>query len=113
MKVGDAIREAQALIGGSVPDASMLRWLSELDGRLAFDFYKADAWMPYTAADANADLLLPYPWDGRVYVPHLEAMAYYERAEMDRYENARVLSETAIKEFRQYVHRTFLPLCPQ
>lgn len=112
MKISEAIEQAKTLCGGVGDDAILLRWLSELDGKLAFDFYKADAWLPYTDDDLDSELMVPFPWDGAIYVPHLEAMTYYSRGEYDKYENAREMSERGIWDFRQHVRREHPPLCP-
>ena len=96
MLVKDAISQAKAMTGTVVDDAALCRWLSELDGRLAFEFYKADAWLPYTVEDdKNCELLVPFPWDG-LYIHHLEAMTYYTNGEYDRYKNAMAMSEKVL-----------------
>lgn len=110
MKISEAIAEAKKLTGAIIEDNTMIRWLSELDGKIAFDVYGADAWAPYNAADINDDLLVSYPWDGQIYVPYLESMTFYETSEYDRYENSQKMYETALWEFRRYLNRTHWPI---
>lgn len=110
MLVKDAIAEAAALTGQVVTQATALRWLSELDGKIAFDVYGADAWAPYTDADTGAELIVDFPWDGQIYVPYLEAMTYYSTGEYDRYENAKQMYETALWDFRKYLNRNHVPV---
>ena len=111
MTIQQAINNAKALTGQVVENATLVRWLSELDGRLAFEFYRADVWTPYDPVnDLNAELLVPFPWDG-LYVHHLEAMTYFSDAEYDRYENARTLGEKTLADFRAFMQRTSAPRC--
>lgn len=122
MTISEAMSNVRALTGASVDDATLRRWLSELDGQLAFDFWGMDAWAPYSAEDDNDDLLVNYPWDGDIYIPYLEAKTYYSHGEYDRYTNALTVHNSALLDFRKYVNRTHLPIpkcrreakrCPQ
>lgn len=109
MRISEAINAAVALTGQAVDTETMIRWLSELDGKIAFDVFGADAWSPYTESETDADLLVDFPWDGRIYVPYLESMTYYSNGEYDRYENAKAMYESALLEFRKYYNRTHAP----
>lgn len=111
MTIADAIANATAMTGRVVDDATMLRWLSELDGIIAYDVFGADAWEPYTAEDMSAELACAYPWDG-FYVHYLEAMTYYTDGEFDRYENAKAMFEKKYWDFRHYLRRTHPELRP-
>ena len=121
MLISEAIAETRALTGNAAETDVLVRWLSELDGRLAFEFYKTDAWLPYSPGDSSAEppdtgdlgseLLVPFPWDGGVYVHHLEAMTYYSNGEYDRYENSRAMSEKTLDDFRKFMQRTHSPVC--
>ena len=105
MTLSDAINQANILTGQKFDRAPQLRWLSELDGQLAFDLYHADTWKPYTEADLSSALMVPFPWDG-VYVHHLEAMVYFANGEYERYTNAKTMRDNLLGEFRRYVERT-------
>ena len=106
MTVSEAIAGAQALTGQTVDGATLARWLSALDGRLARELGRSAPAAPYDAtADAQTALLAPWPWDG-FYVHHLEAMTYYSAGEYDRYENARVMAERGMADWRAYLRRT-------
>lgn len=110
MKISDAISNAQALTGQVVDNATLVRWLSELDGQLALTFYRAEEWEPYDpTTDQTTALLVPFPWDG-LYVNHLAAMTYFTNGEYDRYENERVMSEKTLADYRAYMQRT--QACP-
>ena len=110
MTIAEAMAEARKLTGAIIDNYTLRRWLSELDGKIAFDVYGADSWAPYKAEDDNDDLLVDYPWDGQIYVPYLEAMTFYETSEYDRYESAKSMYETALWEFRKYLNRTHWPI---
>ena len=106
MTISEALAVAGALTGQTVDAAAAVRWLSELDGRLALELYRTAARPPYDPTDdLGTELLVPFPWDG-LYVHHLEAMTYFTDGEYDRYEPARALSEEGIADFRAYLRRT-------
>lgn len=111
MLINGAIAQAVALTGQVVDNVVLARWLSELDGRLAFEFYRADAWTPYDPEDdLQCELLVPFPWDG-MYVHHLAAQTYFADGEYDRYENERVMCEKVLADFRAFMQRTQAKLC--
>ena len=64
---------------------------------------------PYSPDEGERELLLPAPWDGGVYVHHLEAQSYYASGEYLRAENARVLSESALLAYCKLCRRETLP----
>ena len=106
MLISEALTAAAALTGQSVDADAAVRWLSELDGRLAFELFGADAWTPYDATDdLGAALLVPFPWDG-LYPHHLEALVYFTDGEYDRYEPARALSEQILTDYRAFLRRS-------
>ena len=105
MLVIDAITQAEALTGQVFDRSVSLRWLSELDGQLALEFYGAREWAPYTEDDLRAELAVPFPWDGGVYVHYLEAMTYFSDGEYERCANARAVFEEKLAEFRRHVQR--------
>ena len=106
MTISEAIAQSTALTGQAVPDATLVRWLSELDGRLALTLGRSGTWTPYdAAADLAKPLLAPHPWDG-FYVHHLEAMTYYTDGEYDRYANARAMCERGERDWRAFLRRS-------
>ena len=106
MTISEALAHAAALTGQAVSAGEGVRWLSELDGRLALELGRADARTPYDpAGDLSTELLAPHPWDG-LYVHHLEAMTYYTNGEYDRYEPARVMCRRVLDDWRHYLRRT-------
>lgn len=112
MTVKEAMSKAQELTGTAISEGTLCAWLSELDGRLMFEFYHGETWTPYaTPADDGAELLVPFPWD-MAYVHWLEAMCYYTNGEYDRYGNAMTMFEAKMGDYRKFVTRTNLPVTP-
>ena len=110
MKIGQAISQTRKLSGNAVEDATLCRWLSELDGRLMLDFYKGGEWMSYSLPDdEDHELLVPFPWD-ELYVHYLEAMVYYSNGEFERYRNSYEMYNKKELDFRQWYARTHVPI---
>lgn len=109
MKLSEAINRANALTGQVYGNALQVRWLNELDGQLAETFYHEE-FTPYTTADLTRDLLIPWPWD-EAYVHYLEAMIYFSNGETERYEDAKVMYEQRLREYRAYMQRTQARRC--
>ncbi len=109
MTVREAMAAVRSLTGAAVEEASLCRWLSELDGRVARELLGREAPSPYSPEEGERELLLPAPWDGGVYVHHLEAQSYYASGEYLRAENARVLSESALLAWCRLRRRETLP----
>lgn len=106
MTIGQAISQTRKLSGNAVEDATLCRWLSELDGRLMLDFYKGGEWMSYSLPDdEDHELLVPFPWD-ELYVHYLEAMVYYSNGEFERYRNSYEMYNKKELDFRQWYART-------
>lgn len=105
MTIKQAMTAAEGLTGQVFPQEALLRWLSELDGQLAFEVWGVDSWTAYSEEDLGSLLLVPYPWDG-LYVHKLEAMTYFSNGEYDRYANAQRMYEEALGEFKRFVQRT-------
>ena len=111
MIISEAIAQATTLTGQVVDNTVLVRWLSELDGQLAFEFYRIEGWTPYDPVeDLGSELLVPFPWDG-AYVHHLAAQTYFTNGEYDRYENERVMANSVLSEFRAFMQRTQAAPC--
>ncbi|MBQ9413112.1 MAG: collagen-like protein [Oscillospiraceae bacterium] len=113
MLISAALSAAQAVTGQVFDASTLVRWLSEMDARLAFEFYGADAWAPYDAQDdLQHELLVPFPWDG-AYVHYLAQMTYFSNGEYDRVENERSMCEKTVDDFRKFVRRTHAVVCKE
>ena len=110
MKIREAISQVRELSGNAVADSMLVRWLSELDGRLMLDFYKGDGWASYALPqDEEHELLVPFPWD-QMYVHYLEAMVYYSNGEFERYRNSYEMYNKKELDYRQWYARNQLPI---
>lgn len=110
MKIREAISQVRELSGNAVADSMLVRWLSELDGRLMLDFYKGDGWASYALPqDEEHELLVPFPWD-QLYVHYLEAMVYYSNGEFERYRNSYEMYNKKELDYRQWYARNQLPI---
>ena len=123
MLISEAVSQVKNVTGQVVADAVLVRWLSELDGRMATEFFGVDFWMPYDTSDLGSrtgvpgddggacELLIPHPWDGGIYFHWLAAQTYLANGEYDRYENERVYAESQIDDFRKHIVRTMPSVC--
>ena len=105
MLISEAISHATALTGQVVATAELVRWLSELDGRLAFETFRVPEWHPYDPTDdTGLELLVEYPHDG-LYVHWLAAQTYFSNGEYDRCENERAMFERALADYKAWLMR--------
>ena len=133
MLISEAIDKVRALTGQVFDDEILKQWLSELDGRLATEFFGVDFWRNYCLPDPedegseeeeaelaveeesgdseDPELLVPHPWDGGIYLHWLAAQTYLANGEYDRYENERVYAETQIDEYKKHITRTMPSAC--
>ena len=85
-----------AFLDGSAGEAEILRWAEQ------------NGFGPLFAFRSGETLLLPPPWD-EAYVHHLEAMTYYATGEYARYENARIMTEKLLGEYKAHDRRMRRP----
>lgn len=112
MQISEAVATIKDLTGSVVKDSQLFRWLSEVDGQLMLEFYNGDAFSPYVyPTDANAELLVPFPWD-EAYIHYLEAKTYYTNGEYDRYDNSYIQYNKCIGDYRKYMQRKYSPIDP-
>ena len=121
MLVSEAIQQARARTGQSVDSSYLyydnedllLRWLSELDGRIAYDLYRCKSWHPYIHTSVSGEevddntktLAIIFPWD-TLYPVYLEAMIYFANGEYERYANAQAIYQEQISTYRKAVQRS-------
>ncbi|MBE5801076.1 MAG: hypothetical protein E7319_02200 [Clostridiales bacterium] len=85
-------------------DDTLMRWLSELDGRVWEDVMSnylpkdQKPALPYSATDALTQLLIPFPHDD-VYIKWLTAQIDYHNADFDRYNNSMLMWQDAYQGF--------------
>lgn len=96
-------------------DTVKATWLTELDGKIwAEVMHKkprgllSPAPPAYGPGDWDRELLVPAPYDN-LYPLYVEAMVHYHNQEIDRYNNAMLLYQEAMDEFRKWYTRSFRP----
>ena len=115
MTLREAIERADALKPNAVPRHEKLRWLSELDGRIAEELIGThegarETFLPYTIeTDGNTPLLAPFPYDD-VYVFWLHARTDLADREIPGYNNGVQLFNARYAEFAAWYNRTHRPL---
>ena len=105
MTIQEALDAANNLTGAIIDEDTMIRWLSDVDGQLTVDFYKQYNWDKYTSNDTDRELLVPHPWD-ELYVHYLAAMTYYTNGAYDRYNNAMMMYNNGLNQYRKFYRRT-------
>lgn len=104
MTVSDVLMEIGRVKPHQYTEATLTRWLSELDGRVWEDLlsnYMQDCQkpaLPYSDGDALTNLLIPFPHDD-VYIKWLTAQIDYHNADFDRYNNAMLMWQEAYQGF--------------
>lgn len=114
--VRDAIARLQKVKPNQYDDATLVKWLSDLDGMIfndvilthegadgaGFSEYDPDS-------DIDCELLAPDPYTD-IYVKYLSAQVDFHNAEFSRYNNSMVMFTSAYSEFTSWYNRTVMPL---
>ncbi len=104
MTISDAILEIGRLKPHQYPEDTIIRWLSDLDGRVAQDILRgSDAepeagTLPYKPQERLTTLLIPYPHED-VYLKWLMAQIDYANADFERYNNSMMMFQTQFESF--------------
>ena len=98
-------------------DATLTRWLAELDARIYEDVILShetgEAFKPphspdVLLADQSTTLLVPFPHDD-VYVKWMGAQIDYNNAEFDRYNNGMAMYNAGLQAFVDSFNRAYMP----
>ncbi len=128
MKIGKAIDYANAHIKNGIDASVKELWLSELDGKLLLGLYGTrknavydpdSAWTKHilhyigressdTVYTHEDSLLVRFPFDG-LYVHYLCMRTYLACYELTRYENEAKLFGESLREYEDYINRSFAP----
>lgn len=116
MTVREAITQLQHVKPCQYDDATLTRWLSNLDGQIFNDLllthegtYGA-AFAPYDPeTDGDKELLAPDPYTD-IYLKYLSAQVDFHNAEIPRYNNSVTMFLVAYAEFANWFNRTHMPL---
>lgn len=112
MKVYEALRAADDIRPNALLPATKLRWLSELDGKIAVDVMLLDIVeaqnFNYGADDAESELLARFPHDN-IYTLYLVAQIDFANGELSRYQDDKELFNAAWGEYVRWFARTYEP----
>lgn len=118
MTISEAITQLQAVKENQYDDATIVRWLSELEGKLYEDTIK---WhtdgenVPHGRYGVDTDmdtvLMVPEPYSD-IYIKYLMAQVDYHNAETERYANSMVMYNVALDAFTSWYTRNHQPLQP-
>lgn len=106
--VSEVLAQTRAVRPDLYTDEQMTGWLSEVDGQLRAELLGEEP-EPYEfPADANRELLVPFPYD-RLYHLYLIAMTDLYNRDTDLYANDMSAYNAAMQEYRSYYRRTNRP----
>ena len=115
MTIQQALDRKSIIDKDSFPDELKIAWLSELDAQLYIELIQTHEnpdnikFKPYTKDDGENNLLVPFPYD-KLYIPFLFAKVAEAYAETEDYNNHLASFEKAMREFRGYWNRKYMPL---
>lgn len=116
MKIIEAINKIDDLTSNTYTQENKVEWLSRLDWIIKtqiIDTHHGAEKVAFTGYDENTDLhtvlLVPAPFD-EIYLRWLEAQIAYHNGEIDKYNVAITMYNTAYDGFANYYKRTHRPL---
>lgn len=116
MTIIEAINKIDALKNNTYTQDDKVEWLDRLDRIIKLqiiDTHEGAEGVPFTGYNADTDLhtvlLVPAPYD-EVYLRWLEAQIAYNNDEIDRYNTAITMFNTAYEAYEKYYNRTHMPI---
>lgn len=116
MTIIEAINKSDALKSNIYPQEDKVDWLSRLDWMIKkqiIDTHQGADGVPFAGYDENTDLhtvlLVPTPYD-EIYLRWLEAQIDYHNGEIEKYNVAITMFNTAYEGFERYYNRTHMPI---
>lgn len=115
MKLKEAIQSFRELCPSPYSTDQLVAWIGELDGMAIRDVYEVregnpvpEDWKYYTAADMEAELLIPAPFES-VYMHWLKSMTDYWQDESN-YSNSSKAFNNGYMSFGDWWRRTHAPV---
>ena len=99
MKTSEAIRVAKIIRPTELGDDILARFLSEIEGRVAFELHHNTAW------EDDGLLRIAFPYC-KLYWMHLVRMIDFAAGDMARYKESNALFEQAFREYANYCQQT-------
>lgn len=116
MTIIEAINKIDTLKSNTYSQEDKIDWLSRLDMMVKtqiVDTHEGAENVTFTGYDGDTDLhtvlLVPAPYD-EVYLRWLEAQIDYHNDEIDRYNGAITMFNTAYEGYEKYYNRTHMPV---
>ena len=116
MTLMEAIAQVDSLVRNAYSQKDKIGWISRLDWIIKtqiIDLHQGTENVSFKGYDDNTDLhttlLVPPPFD-EIYLRWMEAQIHYHDGEIDRYNVAITMYNTAFEGFREYYTRTHKPL---
>lgn len=115
MTIIDAITQIDDLKKNTYSQEQKIRWLSRLEAmvkRLVIDTHEGGENVSFDGFDENTDpetvLLMPEPFD-QCYLYWLEAQIHYANEDIDMYNSAITMFNTAFSGYKDHYKRTHTP----
>jgi hypothetical protein len=115
MKVKEAIKIFDELMSNSFTTDDKRRWLSSIDGQIFEEIINKhenaaiESFSPYNEGDMEKELLVDFPYDEDIYINFLEARAAKENFEIDKFNQAITLFNSAYMSFQNYYNSRHMP----
>ena len=116
MTIMEAIAQVDSLVRNTYSQKDKVIWLSRLDHIIKtqiIDAHEGAEQVRFTgyddSTDTNTQLLVPAPFD-EIYLRWMEAQIHYHNGEIDRYNIAITMYNTALDSFRDHYTRSHRPL---
>lgn len=112
MTIREAIKRADAIRNNAIRTEEKVRWLAELDGKIALDVlllgHAETAQFEYSPDDIDHELLVKFPHEN-LYIMYLMAMTDMMNGEYNLYNTENEAYEKALGEFINWFARNYEP----
>lgn len=114
MKVMDILAAVKQLKPSQYDDATLTRWLGELEARIHEDVWRrygqteSAAPSPVFPGDGKRELLVPFPHDD-LYIKWLCTQIDFHNGEFDRYNNSMMMFNAGYQAYVDSVNRANIP----
>ena len=116
MTIKEAIDVVDKLVPNSYSYTLKVKWLSKLDGQIYQEVFathednSAEGFHGYDDAEPDTPLLVPFPYDGDIYIYFLQAQINLENGEINKYNQSIAVYNAAYSNFQSKYNRTHKPL---
>lgn len=109
MTVNTAIMRADELRPNAYSESEKTAWLSELDGKISLEIFKAEPQTRYTySQDADRELLVSHPHED-IYPLYIAAMVDFYNQDVSSYQNAMSMFNNRYDIFAKWYQRSNVP----